>query len=595
MDINEAVHSAVKHLLTGNLAQAETIFREILRIQPDNVYILHSLGIIYSQLGKHDLAIQYIEQALQLDSNIPDAYNNLGNIYLAKGQLDEAISHYRKALQLNPDLAISLYNLGIIFQEKGQLDEAINYYQKTLQLDPNYIKAHNNLGSALQEKGLLDEAISCFHKVLQLNPDSAETYNNLGNALQEKGLLDEAICCYHKVLELNPDSAETYNNLGNALQEKGLPDEAIHCYHKALQLDKEYADAHWSLSLALLSYGHLEQGFKEYEWRWKIRDFLPYKRNFPQPEWDGSSLKGKKIFVYSEQGVGDEIMFASCLPEVIEEADLCLVDTDKRLVPLFARSFPKATIIERIAAVEGKYRAGPVIPDVKAAIGSLPLFLRPTLSSFPQKAYFVPDAQKVDIWRDRFKASGEGLIVGISWRGGSKPSIIRKRSTDLAKWSKLLSMKGVNYITLQYGDHDAELRKVYEEAGITIQNCQEVNPLTDLDNFAAQISALDLVISVDNSTVHIAGALGTPVWVLLPFACEWRWMRDFEDTPWYPKSRLFRQNIAGDWEEVFERLFSALKEAVDAGNINMEHWKTTLNNSYRHLNSEFHSPLEKGE
>ena len=583
MNVDEAINSAVKHLLKGELDQAEKICREISEIQPNNVFVLLSLGIIYFQFRKYDLAIQYTEQALQIDSNIPDAYNNLGNIYLAKGLLDEATGYYRKALQLDPNLAISLYNLGIIFQEKRQLDEAINYYHKALQLNPDYFKAYNNLGSALQEKGLPDEAISCYRKALQLKPDSVEVYNNLGNAFQEKGLPDEAISCYRKALQLNPDSVEAYNNLGSAFQEKGLLNEAIGCYHKALQLNKEYADAHWCLSHALLSSGHLKQGLQEYEWRWKIKDFIPYKRTFPQSEWDGSSLKGRKIFVYSEQGVGDEIMFASCLPEVIGQADSCLVDVDKRLVPLFARSFPKALVIERVAVANGNYPAQLAFTDVKVAIGSLPLFLRPNFSSFPQKPYLISDSQKVAFWRTRLEALGEGLKVGISWRGGSKPAVIRKRSTDLTKWSKLLSMRGVHFINLQYGECDVELRDVYEKDGVIIHNWKEIDPLKDLDSFAAQIAALDLVISVDNATVHLAGALGIPVWVLLPFACDWRWMREFEDTPWYPTVRLFRQDTIGDWEGVFERLFSTLKDAADAGDINMEHWRTTLDNSYRTL------------
>jgi tetratricopeptide (TPR) repeat protein len=566
VDINEAINSAIKDLLNGNLTRAANTFHEILEIQPDNVYVLHSLGIIYSQLRKYDLAMQYIEQALQIDPNIPDAYNNLGNIYLAKGQLDEAASHYSKALQLNPKLSVSIYNLGFICQEKGQLDEAIHYYQKALQTDPHYIKAYNNLGNVLQEKGLLDEAISCYNKALQLNPDSAEAYNNLGNALQEKGLLDEAISCYHKALQLNPDSAEAYNNLGNALQEKGLLDEAISCYHKALQLNEEYADAHWSLSLVLLSSGHLEQGFKEYEWRFKIKNFISFRRTFSQPAWDGSSLEGKSIFIYSEQGIGDEIMFASCFQEVIDRAHKCIVECDKRLIPIFSRSFPEALFIERVKDADTCSSKLPQT-DVVILSGSLPKFLRSDIGSFPGKRYLIPDAEKVQSWRNRLRTLGDGLTVGISWRGGTDPGVRRKRSIELEQWAKLFSLSGLNFINLQYGDCKEELKEVKEKLGITIHDWEDADPLKDLDHFAAEIAALDLILSVDNSTVHMAGALGKPVWVLLPFVPDWRWMLDREDSPWYPTVRLFRQPAPGYWESVMERVARELQMFVKKGNL----------------------------
>ena len=549
----EAISSAIKHLLTGNLDRAEKIFREILITQPKNVYVLHSLGIIYSQLGKYDLAIQYLEQSLLIDSSIPDAYNNLGNIYLAKGALDKAISYYQKALQLNPNLAISHYNLGIIFQEKGQLDEAIKYYHKSLRLDPNYIRAYTNLGNALQEKGLFDEAIGSYLQALQHKPASAETYNNLGNALQEKGLFDEAIGSYLQALQIKPDSAETYNNLGNALQEKGLFDKALSCFLQALQINQEYADAHWSLSLALLSSGHLTQGWKEYEWRWKIKDFIPYKRIFPQPEWDGSSSKEKSLLIYAEQGIGDEIMFASCFQNAIERIGTCTVECDKRLIPIFSRSFPQAVFIERLKKPDAY---SPQLPqtDMVIPVGSLPGLFRPDFDAFPQKSYLIPDAGKVQGWRDRFKTLGEGFSVGISWRGGAKPGVIRKRSIMLEQWDKLFSLSGVHFINLQYGDCAQELKEAQEKLGVTIYDWEDADPLKDLDNFAAEIAALDLVLSVDNSAVHMAGALGKPVWVLLPYVPEWRWMLNREDSPWYPSVRLFRQPSSGDWESVITKV-----------------------------------------
>jgi hypothetical protein len=287
----------------------------------------------------------------------------------------------------------------------------------------------------------------------------------------------------------------------------------------------------------------------------KTEKFISKWRNFSQPLWDGSSLKGKTLFVQAEQGIGDEIMFASCLEEVINQADLCIVECDERLVPLFARSFLKAMVIKHISSKDTYPTDLPPV-DMRISIGSLPSFLRPNLSSFPQKkSYLISDVHKVEYWRNRIAELGKGLKIGISWRGGITPLVIRRRSIVLEQWSKLFSIPGIHFINLQYGDCKDELAEAKEKLGITIHDWEDADPLKDLDGFAAQISALDMVISVDNSTVHMAGALGVPVWVLLPFVCDWRWMRKIDDTPWYTTVRLFRQTSLGDWDGVFEHVY----------------------------------------
>jgi len=288
---------------------------------------------------------------------------------------------------------------------------------------------------------------------------------------------------------------------------------------------------------------------------------------FPQPRWDGRQLEGKSIIVTAEQGVGDEIMFASCLPEMIAKADLCIVECDKRLIPIFARSFPKTILIERLDSVDS-YRTDITSAEMQIPVGSLPKFFRPDLASFPQQGeYLIPDNYKTEIWQKRYTELGPGIKIGISWKGGSKPAEKLARSTVLAQWAKLFSVLGAHFINLQYGDCTSELREVREKLDITIHDWEDADPLKDLDDLAAQIAALDLVISVDNATVHMAGALGVPVWVLLPFACDWRWMREYEDTPWYKSVRLIRQKNIGDWEGIFERITSNLKQYISTRTI----------------------------
>ncbi len=672
--MTEKFRLAVQHHQSGNLQQAERLYREILEVQPNNAPALHLLGVIYYQTSDYDLATEFIkkslhfnhnnleaynhlgsalkaqgrldeaircyQKAIALNGNYSEAYFNLGNTLVAEGQLDEAITHYRRAIGINPHFFAAYYNLGNALRDKGNSDEAIIFYQKALELNPDSADVYDAAGIILQKKGESDKAIVYFKKAVELNPDSPGAYGNLGKSLQEKGYLDEALTYYEKAIQLNsddavlsnlynnmgvihqekgrfreslayykraleldpgqagiyknlgtvlhdtglfdeatdnyrkalglaPDDAETYCNLGSVFEDKGQFDEALKFYQKALQINPALAEAHWNISLMLLLQGNYEEGWKKYEWRLLKKDARPSA--FPQPRWDGRSLKGKKIIVSAEQGVGDEIMFASCLPDVIDQADLCIVECDKRLVPLFARSFPKASFIERhdLPRVNSPF-ISPLIDggqegvDFQILIGSLPKFVRSNFSSFPQRnAYLEPNKQTVTLWRRRYQEIGEGLKIGISWRGGGKPSVKLARSTVLEQWTKLFSIPGIHFINLQYGDCTSDIEEARDKLGVTIiHDWEDADPLKDLDNFAAQIAALDLVISVDNSTVHMAGALGVPVWTLLPYVCDWRWMREFEDTPWYKTVKLFRQSKPGDWEDLFEQVASDLKRYI---------------------------------
>jgi tetratricopeptide (TPR) repeat protein len=535
MDINNAIRSAFEHYRAGNLHLAMQFCQEIIAIHPDNIHAIHMLATISYRQKDYDSAIKYSE----------------------------------KLIRLTPDNAQIYYILGHCLQEKGEMDEAITYYQKSLQLNPNFFNAYYNLGTIFQDKKQYDESISCYQKTLHLNPNDVDALYNLGRVLQEKEQFDEAITCYQRALYFNPNLADAYNNLGILFQEKGQLDNAIPCYQKALLLDSNLPDAHFNMSWSLLLLGNFKQGWQEYEWRWKTEDTLqgdsvwqPF--DFSQPLWDGSSLEGKSILIFAEQGVGDEIMFASCFQEVIEQARVCFIECDKRLIPIFARSFPKAILIERVKKTDDASSLHCPQTDTVIPIGSLPKILRPYVGVFQQKNYLIADTDKCITWRNRLRALGEGLNIGISWRGGGKPIVIRKRTITLEMWASLFSLSGINFINLQYGECKDELKAIEENLGIIIHDWEDANPLEDLDNFASQIASLDLVISVDNSTVHMAGALGVPVWTLLPFVPDWRWMLHREDSPWYPTMRLFRQPSPGDWKSVMARVAEELQKLVSS-------------------------------
>jgi FKBP-type peptidyl-prolyl cis-trans isomerase 2 len=487
-------------------------------------------------------------------------YLMLGTTLQEKGLLEEATQHYLDAIKTDPDFLEAYFRLGVSYQQQGLLDEAISNYRKVLNLDADHLEALLNIGNALRTKARIDEAISYYNRALMLKPDYAGVYNSLGAAYQDKGDFDNAITSYRKALELDADFFEACNNIGNILMLKGQLKEALQYFQRAIRINPNLSSARYNISLIMLSLGNFKEGWEKYEWRLQTRNFDSHYHKFPHPSWNGSSLHKKTLLVCAEQGIRDEIMFASCLPDVISQSGLCIIECDRMLIPLFSRSFPKALFFDR-DGTNIVYPPELSSASFKIAIGSLPKFFRPDLNSFPGKAsYLTPDPQHVEMWQDRFNRLGSGLKVGISWRG-DHPSYL-----PLDQWTLLLSVPGISLINLQYGDVTAELNAAQERSGKTIHRWEDGDLLKDLDGCASQIAALDLIISVDNEIVHLAGALGKPAWTLLPHFPDWRWMLERPDSPWYPTMKLFRQPSQGDWISLMNLATGELKRIADKGN-----------------------------
>ena len=596
VDVESDLQRAIGFHQTGKLQQAELICQQILQIHPQHFTALHLLGVIAYQVENFEIAVDLIQQAVKVDPNQSscffslgltlkkqgrlgeainayykvleiepknaDAYNNLGNILGLSGQLEEAVDTYRKALEINPDDIRTYNNLSVVFQKQGKLAEAIDTYYKILEIDPTDVGVCRSLGMLLTEQGKLEEAIEAYYKVLEIDSTDARIYNNLGILLKEQGKFKEAIDAYCKALEIFPGYAEAYNNLGNVLQLQGNFEDAAVVYKKALEINSQFSEAHKNLGMLLLLTGELERGWEKYEWRWKCHDFPSENRNFPQPLWDGTGLSDKSVLVWTEQGVGDEIMFANMLDTLSWMAAEIITESEDRLVPLFQRSFPKIQFVSR------EQKPNPILLnkdiDYQVPIGSLAQWLRKNESQFPKKgSYLSASSEKVSQLRDKYKGlTDDRFLVGISWKSINH-GIEKEKSTILENWTPILSQPDCFFVNLQYGDIKQEIGEYYSSTGILIYTDQEINPLTNLDNFAAQISALDLVISISNTTVHISGALGKKVWTLLPYVPDWRWMLKREDTPWYPTMKLFRQSQMNDWRDVFQRVSLALKLHIE--------------------------------
>ena len=479
-----------------------------------------------------------------------------------QGRLEESIQAYQKALELQPKSAEAYYNQGNALREQGRLEESVQAYQKAIEIQPNHPDAYSNLGIALQEQGRLEESIQTYRKAIEIQPNHSGVYNNLGVVLKEQGRLEESIQAYQKVLEVQPNHSEAYSNLGIALQEQGRLEESIQAYQKSIHIQPDSAETHNNLGLVLLLLGDFRRGWKEYEWRWKCDDIKFENRNFPQPYWDGAPLNGKSILIWAEQGIGDEIMFASMFDNLCQMNADVIVECKDRLVPLFQRSFPEAQFFSRENSPNLQLLNSAI--DYQIPMGSLGQWFRTDENSFKQskQPYLVACTDKADKIKKRYqKLAGGRMLVGISWKStGINQRRALLKSTMLEDWVSILSQQDYYFVNLQYGDVRGEIEQFQQQTDLMIYQDEEIYPLQNLDDFAAQVSALDLVISTSNSTVNMAGALGKQVWTLLSYVPDWRWMLERKDTPWYPSMRLFRQSELGDWSGVFAQVRLELEQ-----------------------------------
>lgn len=452
------------------------------------------------------------------------------------------------------------YIRGVRCEEILRPAKALEHYLRALSLQPDHGPSHNNIGVIQQQRGEFDAAVAAYQKALEANPKFAVAWYNLGNCFREANRLEQAIDCYRRALALTPTDDETRINLATALKDLRQLDEALAVLDEIAHTSPHAGKAQFNRAMVHLLRGQLGQGWDDYEGRLHVE---PNKRALPAPRWDGRKLAGRSIMVLSEQGIGDQVMFASCLPDLVNgaKAGTGFVECDPRLVPVFARSFPQITAIARPTDPAAVPSVGPC--DAAEYLGTLPRYLRRRIDEFPQTAaYLRPNPELVAKWRSSFARLGGALKVGISWQGGKDAENRRRRSISLALWEPLFQVPGVQFVNVQYGWAAAEAVQVRHHCGIRLDDGSDCDALHDLDDFASKLAALDLVISVDNSTAHLAAALGRPVWTLLPSAPDWRWMLDRETTPWYPTMRLLRCRSADNWPELLQRAARQLTSAA---------------------------------
>ena len=542
-DVHSKLQRALLYHQSGQLQHAETLYQQVLDIDPKNADALHLLGLIRHQSGQSETAIILIKRAIEISPNQTNFLRNLANILRESGQFQKSVQIFKRIIQLCPKSAEIYDDFGLTLADAGQFESAMRAYYRAIELDPNYDGAYLHLGDVLKKQDKLEEAIRAYQQATEVNPTSTEACYKLSGA---------------QLVKLNSDSV---------LQVQDRLEEASRILRKVIEINPSHADAHHKLGLVLLLKGDFRRGWKEYEWRWKCDGFSSEKRDFPQPMWDGSSLSDKSIVIWFEQGVGDQIMFASLLFELQKQARRVLVEVEHRLVPILQRSF------SGICFFPSQELSHPKLLDVsidfQSPASSLPQWLLPDEESFPGRhSYLQACRYKTQELRNKYQQlADDKLLIGISWKSKNE-KFGEYMSTSLAQWADLFSQKDCIFINLQYGNVKKEIDEFNNQTGISIYQDKEIDSLENLDDFAAQVAAVDLVLSVSNTTVHMAGALGKPVWTLIRYVPNYKWMIDRSDSPWYPSMILFRQKAPGDWDSVFQQIVSKLEKLVRCRKIN---------------------------
>jgi Tfp pilus assembly protein PilF len=476
--------------------------------------------------------------------------------YIKAGDYDVALSNCRDVIERHPADADAVHLAGYLHQLKGEHEDAMRYFAQAAQLAPDNAEIFNNHASSLKALGRLEESERYYRRAIKVDPGFALAHHNFAELLVNLERPAEATARCRAALELEPGLAETYRTLGLALEHQGRYEEAIAAHRESAARGGNRAAADFGEALVRLLIGDFQLGWEKYEARLEAPSVRSLHERFDYPRWRGTSLARRTLLVPREQGLGDEIMFASCFSDVIGVAGRCFVTCDRRLQPLFARSFPAATFVSGTEAELRERLAGEAV-DFQLPAGSLPLVFRSRLEEFPRHAgYLRPDPARVEHWRARLAALGTGHWIGLSWRGGLPKTGRTRRSIPLAELGALLEMRHTRFVSLQYGEVEGELAAFERNHGIRVEHWPEA--IASTDDTAALICALDLTVSVCTAVVHLTGALGRPAWVMVPWVAEWRYGKQGESMPWYPSVRLFRQPTPGDWQPVLERVRAGL-------------------------------------
>ncbi len=583
-----AFESAFRLFRAGQPAEAEISCRQALSIDAGHADSLHLMGML-CQFGKqYDLALEWFAQAIRSNPNVADYFFDLGAVLVQLGRIDDAIRSYDRGLVLKSDFAEGWYRLGELLVQQGRRDEARLSFEQALKADPRCAEAANGSAllyfhagdyesaierldrsfeirpdpGALHLKGVcqlhlkrFDEALIHVGRALAQVPDHPEVIHNYGLVLHKLGRNQEALVHFDRALALKPDFLEALNHRGSALGELHRFDEALASFAHAVALKPDFADAHWNAALLKLLLGDFEHGWQDREWGRRCRAVGFVERQFSQPRWIGETpLAGKTVLLHSDEGLGDTIQFARYAPLLAARGARVILEVDPALHPLLAG-------MDGIVCVPRGAEAVPEF-DLHCPLSSLPLACGTRLETIPADAGVpAPPQAVVDAWKARL-GPHHRLRVGLAWSGNPSHGNDRNRSVPLRMLAPLLDCEAT-FVSLQKELRPADAACLQEQGAIIDLTAH----LSDFVETAALLSCLDLVITVDTSVAHLAGALSRPTWLMLPYTPDYRWLLDRSDSPWYRTMRLFRQDARRDYAPVIEAIGCELQSLIAANRV----------------------------
>lgn len=523
------------------------------RLEPENGELHFRQGIAWRKLSDHAAALACYDRALQIDPAFARAWFNRGNALIDLQRAGEAVDSYRRAAALNPGAVEVHFNLGTALLGMACAEEAIVAFDRAIALHPEAFDAQVNKGNALRQLGRHGEAVAVYARAVALRPAAAEAYNNMAAALLDLGRTAEALSCFAQAVERAPEVALFHLGLAGGLRKSGQLAAALASFDRALELEPDNIEARTGRSLCRLLHGELPAGFAEYEWRWRSEDLAASAPAFPQPLWlGGPSLAGRRILLRWEQGLGDTIQFCRYARLLGERGAHVILVVQPPLLQLLTRLEGSGELL-----AEGQ----PLPPfDYHCPLLSLPLACGTDLANVPTAPRYIhPDAGRLAVWRQKL-GRPQAPRIGLAWSGRPEHKNDANRSLALADLLTALP-DGLELVVLQKDIRPADRAVLDAHPEIRLF----AGELGDFADTAALCEEMDLVISVDTSIAHLAGALGRPLWLLLPYVPDWRWLMERSDSPWYPTARLFRQPVVGDWQTVLADLRRHLQDIVRQG------------------------------
>jgi len=536
------------------LAEAIAMYKALLSRTADSPEAFFELGRLEMQRGQRASAIAAYRGAIALKADVFKYHFNLGGALFESGRLAEAASAYRVAIPLDPGEAQGHFALAVVLQEMGEIGAASEGYGKALAIKPDFAHALNNLGALLMDRGELKQGEGFVRRSLELDPKNISALCNLANILVKRGKARPALDVFQIALGLDPQHVTTLCNFGAFLETMGDRDRALQCYETVLKRHPECASARFNLGMCQLASGEFAAGWAGYEARWGMREFRNARPVLTQPQWRGETIRGSRLFLYSEQGLGDTIQFVRYVSMVRPFGAKVVLRVQPALGELIRAAFPEVEVLSTGPESFADF-------DWQCALMSLPIAFHTDETNIPVSIpYLKADAALAAMWLQRLRGydSGHGLRVGVVWAGNPKHARDLQRSIPLEQLGRITLLDGAAFYSLQHGEKAAQ--QVAALPGAWLIDLSE-----HLENFsvtAAIVANLDLVITVDTSVAHLAGAMGKPVWMLAAHAADWRWRKDRATSDWYPTMRIFRQKTLGDWSEALDEIESELRGVI---------------------------------